>query len=196
MSWRTPLAASVLSLVVVGQLRVLRPELTAGSYMMRLQISALVLAATASIALDDPAAPLLVSSPTVLRTRSGARITLAVMCWAVAWAPTIVVVSLTPDHLDLTELGLQATVLLAIALGVSAVAGQVAGAVAVAVVGLVALALPATWSVLDDDRGAHLRLGVLIAGALVALVRGTRDRATQRLWAKRSSSLPARTMAP
>lgn len=196
MSWRTPLAASALSLVVVAQLRVLRPGLTAESYMTRLQMAAMVLAAAASVALDDPAAPLLVSSPTVLRARSGVRIAVAVAWWVVGWTPTIVVLSLTPDHLDLTEIGLQATALLVLALGVSAVAGQIAGAAVVAAVGLAAFVVPAGWSVLEDDGGAHLRVGVLIAFALAALVCGTRDRAAKRLSIPRSTSPPTRTIAP
>jgi len=181
MSWRAPLAASVLSLVIVGQLRILHPELTADSYMTRLQIAAMVLAATASIALHDPAAPVLVSSPTVTRARSCARIAVAVMWWAVGWTPTIVVVSLASGQVAFAEIGLQSIALLVIALGIAALAGQVAGAVAVAVAGLGALLLPSAWSVLEGDARAHCRLLVLTAGALGALAWGTRDPAKKRL---------------
>ena len=196
MSWVAPVAASALSLVVVLQLRVLRPELTADGYTLRLQIVAMILAATASVALDDPAAATFVSSPTVHRARSSARIALVVMWWAAAWIPTMVVLSSTRGRPDLEEIGLQSAALLVIALGIAALAGQIAGAVAVFVTAIIAAILPSTWSLLDGDARSHSRLALLTACALAALAWGTRDPAATRVRRSRPSWMRGRTITP
>lgn len=175
MSWPAPFAAAALSFVVVGHLRITRPALEADGYMIRLRMAAIVLAAAASVALDDPAASLLVSSPTVRRGRSLARVALVVMWWTLAWIPTIVVVALANGSLDVYEIGAQSVALLAIALAVAALAGQVAGAVAVFIAALVAAIVPSTWSVLEGDAGDRVRLLILTGGALALLAWGTRD---------------------
>lgn len=118
-SWGPLAGGSVIALAVVVWLRV-RGAGTVG-LIGGLRVGAVLLAAGAAFALDDPAATTLASSPTPLSTRRSLRLALALAACFAAWT-TMLLVAGGPARAAAAGLSLEAAGMLAVALAAASVA--------------------------------------------------------------------------
>lgn len=166
--------------------------------LVALRVTALLLAAGAAFALDDPAAATLAASPTALRVRRAHRLVPVGAAWGLLWALAVVTTAGAGMAVPLAIPTVEAGAMLALALAVAAVAaphvpegrgGVVAGpALTLATVGvLMAQYLHPRWATLfalspggPEWDAARIRWIVLLATALVTLAVTSLDPARGR----------------
>lgn len=118
-SWGPLGGGSVIALIVVGWLRM--RDAGVASLVGGLRVGAVLLAAGAAFALDDPAATTLASSPTPLSARRSLRLALALGACLGAWTAMLTIAG-GPAHLA-AGLSVEAAGMLALALAAASVAG-------------------------------------------------------------------------
>jgi hypothetical protein len=160
---------------------------------LRLSIAGAAVAATSAFLLDDPAAVTLASSPTSLPIRRLHRITLAALAVGVWWIAAVAATTHRAGGFPRAGRALELSVLVAIALAVSAVAstvgdrttGGIAGA-AVSIASYATTFLPSQpWLPIPahpDAPGATSRLLATLICATAVLAYTSRDPATAAWW--------------
>jgi hypothetical protein len=139
--------------------------------------AALLLSGAAAFATDDPSAVLVAPLPAPLRFRAGVRTGGAVVAAGCCWAAVLCYI-VTTSAAALARPTLAFAVLLAVALLAGECFGGVAGGPAAVGFLLAVARLPDRWTVMDDTRGAGVRLAVLLLLACAGLVLRSRDPAT------------------
>ena len=118
-SWRPLAGGSVIGLAVLAWLR-MRDAGTFG-LVGGLRVAAVLLAAGAAFALDDPAATTLASSPTPLSTRRSMRMAMALGACFATWAVMLSIAG-SPARTAAAGLSVEAAGMLAVALAAASVA--------------------------------------------------------------------------
>lgn len=158
---------------------------------LRLSIASAAVAASSAFLLDDPAAVTLAASPTSLPLRRLQRVAIAALAVGLWWTAAVAVTTHRAGGLPLQGRALELSMLLAVALAVSAttstIGDRTAGGIAGAVFTIVCYAityLPSqTWLPLPthpDTPGSTTPLLAVLACALALLARASRDPAHQR----------------
>ena len=119
MSWGPLAGGGVTALAVVVWLRT--RDAGAAGLIGGLRIGAVLLAAGAAFALDDPAATTLASSPTPLSARRSLRLALALGACSAGWAAMLAIAG-GPTHPAAAGLSVEAAGMLALALAAASVA--------------------------------------------------------------------------
>jgi hypothetical protein len=189
-TWRAPIAAAGLAVIIVVAHLAGNPSADSGSFVPRAQLVAAVIAAAAATTLSDNAAALVETSPTPAAWRAALRLGSASTVWALSWALTLALVATAPGPTPGGALTLQAVALLSVAVGATAIRGPAAGSASVALVAFIGQLLPERWSILGGSAAANSRLGVLVVGGIVAWAWGTQDPA------RRTRGRPSRGRSP
>ncbi len=158
-----------------------------GAILWLLRAGAFLLAVGVTHVLDDAAATFTASSPTRLGVRRAAPIAVMLAAVGMAWLGLLGYgAGLSTDPVPAAGLTVELGTLLALALVQAALFGAVAAGPVLIVTILLALRMPARWSLLQGEPGdavwtaAHQRWLVLFAVAVAALVWTSRDPAARR----------------
>lgn len=201
-SWGPLAGGSVIALAVVASLRV--RDAGAASLIGGLRIGAVLLAAGAAFALDDPAATTLASSPTPLSTRRSLRLALSLSACFATWIVMLRIAG-DPSHPAAAGLSLEAAGMVAVALAAASVAapsmpnglGGLAGGPTLVCFLLAAIIVQQywpRWALLTLPgtpawMSAHLRWLVLAGASSILVALAALDPARRLVtWRRRSPS--------
>ncbi|MEO6653738.1 MAG: hypothetical protein ABIP17_13890 [Ilumatobacteraceae bacterium] len=160
--------------------------------LQRLSMAGVAVAAASAFVLDDTAAITLAAVPTSLPVRRFWRVAATVVAITLWWSAAVAVATHRVGSFPLRGRALELIVFVTTALAVSAIAstvgdrieGGIAGAVIVGVCYGLTLLPPWRWLPFPahpDAAGAHMRLLMILAGALTLLTWASRDPARRPL---------------
>jgi hypothetical protein len=183
MSWWMLLPATAVGLFAMAAYRFAQPELPAAGYSLRVRLTAILLAAAAASALDDPAAATFAPVPVPRPVRFLIRVALVCAAWTACWAAVVGVVDSAAGTLPWTST-LEAAGFLCLVLAAAAALGSTAIGPALLTVAVAAVALE-EWVGLFQSTGtgfftAHTRDWLIVVSvSVLVLVVSARDPAAR-----------------